>query len=180
MTNGAGAVTSAVATLTVLVPPAIVAQPQSQTVTQGGTAAFSLTATGTAPLSYQWRFNGTNLSGGTLSYYTLGNVRTNKSGNYTVTVTNGAGMVTSAVATLTVLVPTVAQPGYFDSITLQAGGSVRLCMTGTPGSSYVLEGTEWVDWVTLWTNSSTDGCLQWADSSATNAGQRFYRLRLIP
>jgi hypothetical protein len=180
VTNGAGAVTSAVATLTVLVPPAIITQPQSQTITQGGSATFTVSATGTTPLSYQWQFNGSNLNG-SLSSYSLGNVHTNKAGDYTVIVTNGAGMVTSAVATLTVVLPAAPQPGYFNSISLQTGGAVQLCMTGTPGCSYVLECTSnWVNWVSLWTNSSANGCLQCTDSSATNSRQLFYRLRLVP
>src|SRR5271156_580187 len=51
-------------------PPSIVTQPVSQTVTVGQTAAFSVTATGTAPLSYQWRKGGTPVTGATGSNYT--------------------------------------------------------------------------------------------------------------
>ena len=85
--NTVGSVTSTVATLTVLVPPAILAQPQSQTVPVGADVTLSVTATGTAPLGYQWQFNGADL-GGTLSSYVLGNVHTNKTGDYTVIVSN--------------------------------------------------------------------------------------------
>ncbi len=67
VTNVAGAETSAVAVLTVWVPPAIVTQPQSTTNVVGTTANFSVTASGTAPLSYQWQFNGTNIGGATSS-----------------------------------------------------------------------------------------------------------------
>ena len=45
--------------------PSITSQPQSRTNTCGVTATFSLAATGDAPLTYQWRFNGANLSGAT-------------------------------------------------------------------------------------------------------------------
>src|ERR1019366_317546 len=62
--NASGSVTSAVATLTVIVPPAITGQPQSRTNIAGTTAAFSVTATGTAPLSYQWLKNGVSLASG--------------------------------------------------------------------------------------------------------------------
>jgi len=59
VTNSGGSVTSTVATLTVNVPPWIPAPPQSPVVvTQGANAAFCVTVAGTAPLSYQWRFNG--------------------------------------------------------------------------------------------------------------------------
>jgi hypothetical protein len=86
-------------------PPGIVTQPQNQTLNRGDIAAFTLTASGAAPLSYQWRFNGTNIPGATNSSYTLTNVRTNDSGNYSVTVTNLAGNIASSNATLTVNLP---------------------------------------------------------------------------
>ena len=62
VSNAAGVVTSAAATLTVISPPAITAQPVSQSVAAGSNASFSVTASGTLPLSYQWLLNGTNLS----------------------------------------------------------------------------------------------------------------------
>src|SRR5207245_6575276 len=58
VSNSVGSVTSSAATLTVNVPPSITTQPASQTVTAGQTATFSVTASGTAPLSYQWSKNG--------------------------------------------------------------------------------------------------------------------------
>jgi outer membrane protein assembly factor BamB len=106
--NASGSVTSAVATLTVIVPPAITGQPQSRTNIAGTTAAFSVTATGTAPLSYQWLKNGVNLasggsvSGATSASLTLANVQPMDAANYQVVVANAAGSVTSAVATLTI------------------------------------------------------------------------------
>ncbi|HQL79764.1 MAG TPA: immunoglobulin domain-containing protein, partial [Verrucomicrobiota bacterium] len=106
VTNAAGSVTSAAAVLTVLEPPAIVSQPQSRTNVVGSTATFSVVASGTEPLAYQWCFNGTNLAGQTSTTLTLGSVQTAQAGSYTVVVTNAAGSVTSQVAALTVLVPT--------------------------------------------------------------------------
>src|SRR5207244_3159454 len=50
--------------------PAVVAQPASNTVAVGGSATFSVTATGTTPLSYFWRRNGQPISGATTSSYT--------------------------------------------------------------------------------------------------------------
>jgi hypothetical protein len=100
-----GSITSQVATLTVNVPAMITNQPQSLTLTQGQTAVFSVVAGGTGPLNYQWHFGGTNLSGATNATLTLANVQTNNVGNYFVIVTNSWGSITSAVVTLTVLVP---------------------------------------------------------------------------
>src|ERR1017187_1875995 len=105
VTNAAGSVTSLVATLTVYVLAGITTQPSSQTTTQGLNAAFSVMPSGTAPFNYQWRLNGTVLSGATSSALVLTSVQTNQAGSYTVVVTNPWGSVTSTVATLTVYVP---------------------------------------------------------------------------
>ena len=111
VTNGAGAATSAVATLTVNGPPVITTPPASQTVVAGTNVNFSVTASGTQPLSYQWRFNGGNLAdGGQISgsggaTLTVSNVQPANAGGYSVVVTNVAGSATSAVATLSVTVP---------------------------------------------------------------------------
>src|SRR6185503_17835584 len=103
--NGAGSITSAVAQLTVnavAVPPSITTQPQSQTVNAGANVNFSVVATGSAPLSYQWRKDNVNIGGATLASLSLNNVQTSQAGNYTVVVTNSGGSITSAVAQLTV------------------------------------------------------------------------------
>ena len=106
MTNGAGTVTSAAATLTVNpapVPPSITTQPANLTVTAPTEARFSVVATGDAPLSYQWRRNGVDISGAT-SAATRSTRRpvADSGAQFDVVVSNGAGTVTSDVATLTV------------------------------------------------------------------------------
>ena len=83
-------------------PPLIVSQPTNQTVIVGGTAMFSLAASGTAPLSYQWRLNNTNISGATADTLVLTNVQPAAAGVYSATVSNSGGTVTSSNATLTV------------------------------------------------------------------------------
>lgn len=85
----------------VYVAPAITSQPQDQMVLLGGTATFSVVATGTAPLSYQWRKNGANLAA-TSATLTLTNVQAGQAGDYTVVVSNSVGSVLSDPATLTV------------------------------------------------------------------------------
>ena len=80
--------------------PAITAQPQPVIVHAHDTTAFSITAFGTLPLSYQWSFNGTNISGATLSSLTIANVVQTNLGAYSVVVTNGVGSVTSSNAML--------------------------------------------------------------------------------
>jgi hypothetical protein len=83
--------------------PAISTQPVSQTVIGGQTATFSVTASGTGPLGYQWRKGGIAISGATLSAYTTPAETTSDSGaQFSVVVSNTWGSVTSNAATLTV------------------------------------------------------------------------------
>ncbi|MBU6400032.1 MAG: immunoglobulin domain-containing protein, partial [Verrucomicrobia bacterium] len=128
VTNLAGSVTSTPATLTVNVPPAITAQPLDQTAVQGGTATFSVTATGSGPLSYQWRFNGMNVAGATNAALALMNLQAAQAGDYSVVVANAAGAVASSIATLTVIgLPTItAQP---QSQTVNPGSTVSFGVT---------------------------------------------------
>lgn len=101
--SDAQASTSTAFKLTVVAePPVITSQPQSQTVTVGSNVTFSVTATGTAPLSYQWRFNGANITGATSASYSIASAQLSDAGNYSVVVANVAGSATSATATLTV------------------------------------------------------------------------------
>lgn len=95
---------------TAAVAPMITTQPQSQTVAAGANVSFTVVATGTAPLTYQWRLNGNNLAGATAATLTLSNVLVAQAGPYTVAVSNSAGGVISAVAQLTVNAPGDSTP----------------------------------------------------------------------
>lgn len=135
--NAAGDATSANAVLTVRVPPSITTQPASQTVSAGSSVTFNVAASGTAPLSYQWRFNGANISGATAASFNKSNVQTSDGGNYSVVVNNAAGSATSANAALTVNVPPsiTTQPS---SQTVNPGATVAFSVTasGTAPLSY--------------------------------------------
>ena len=106
VSNTAGTVTSTAAILTVSpapVVPTITAQPANQTVTAGQTATFTVVAAGTAPLNYQWQKKGVNIAGATAPSYTTPVTTTADGGSaFAVVVSNTAGTVTSAAATLTV------------------------------------------------------------------------------
>jgi hypothetical protein len=79
-------------------------QPQPQTVTTGSAATFSVTASGTAPLTYQWSKNGTAIAGATTSTYTTPATALADSGaSFSVVVSNSMGQVTSNAASLTAL-----------------------------------------------------------------------------
>jgi hypothetical protein len=104
--NSLGATTSAVASLTVTGPPAIIIQPASQSAALGAGVSFNVLASGTPPLACQWQKNGANLtddgtlSGSATSTLTLSAVAASDPGFYRVIVTNGQGSVTSSIALL--------------------------------------------------------------------------------
>jgi formylglycine-generating enzyme required for sulfatase activity len=127
-------------------PPVITEQPSNVIASTAGSATFTVAATGTAPLSYQWRKDGVNATGATSASLTLSNVQTNQAGNYAVVITNAYGSATSSVAVLTVVpLPytyttnngTITITGYTGS-----GGAVTIPSTinGLPVTS-IGEGT---------------------------------------
>ena len=87
------------------VTPTITSQPQSTSVTTGGTFSFSVSATGGGTLAYQWFLNGSAISGAVSSTFSKGSSSASDAGSYTVVVSNAAGSVTSNAATLTVNAP---------------------------------------------------------------------------
>jgi hypothetical protein len=131
--NSSGVTSSNAATLTVNNPPAITTQPSSQSVTAGSNVTFTVVATGTPTLTYQWKKNGTNISGATSSSYSLSNVQTGNNGSYTVVVTNVAGSATSNAATLTVNNLTYQA----ESATLSGGNVTESYNLGWNGTGYV-------------------------------------------
>jgi len=85
-------------------PPTITTQPQSQTAAPGTMVTFSVTATGSTPLSYQWMENGTAIMGATSSSYTTPAVTVaDNNSTFAAVVSNNSGSVTSNAATLTVV-----------------------------------------------------------------------------
>jgi len=119
--NLAGTVTSSNAVLLVVALPEITMQPYNRVLNPGGLASFMVAAGGTPPLSYQWRWNGTDLAGATETSLLLNNVTTNQNGLYAVAVTNAYGAVTSELARLTVM--PAFQPGGLVSIWKLAPGT---------------------------------------------------------
>jgi hypothetical protein len=140
--------------------PRIAIPPQSQSVAAGGSVKFQVVADSPLEMSYQWRFNGTAISGATLATLGLDNVGPGQAGNYTVTVSNSVGVVTSTAAVLTVtqlanLTP--YQPG---------GWSDKIVVATVPGTN---------DAATI--TSAQDVYVSWAVQSVANGAaisSRFY------
>src|SRR5467141_1731803 len=124
---------------TPIVLPSITTQPVSQSVTAGQTATFSVTATGTSPPRYQWRKNGTALSGATSASYTTPATTTSDNGaQFTVVVSNLVGGVTSNAATLTVtaVAPSITTQPVSQSVTVGQTATFSVSATGTALVSY--------------------------------------------
>jgi len=139
VSNSSGSLATTAATLTVNSAPAITAQPSSQTVTAGQSATFSVTAAGTAPLTYQWNKNGTAISGANAATYTTPATTTTDNGaQFNVVVSNSIGSATSAWAGLTVNPPSTPPAiTSANSITLVVGtaGTFTVTATGNPTPS---------------------------------------------
>ncbi|HWA29022.1 MAG TPA: ExeM/NucH family extracellular endonuclease [Lacunisphaera sp.] len=149
VTNAAGNASASV-NLTVnplLVPPSITTQPSSQVVATGGTANFTVGASGTAPLSYQWRkdgvalVDGATVSGANTNSLTVSSVTADAAGAYDVVVSGVSPSATSNIAILAVpaLITPTSQIAYtggsyatsFDS--LPSTGTVTLASAGPLG-----------------------------------------------
>jgi Concanavalin A-like lectin/glucanases superfamily/Immunoglobulin domain len=108
-------------------PPSIISQPANQSVTEGGSASFSVAATGTRPLSYQWTFNGKKIANATSATLTLTNLHPKQSGNYAVIVSSPYGTAVSSNAVLTVTAQTILVYNY--------SGTQKIITSGTESSN---------------------------------------------
>ncbi len=140
VTNSAGTATSGTATLTItttVVAPTITSQPAGASVTAGDSASFTITPSGTAPFTYQWRKDGVAISGATAASYSIASTQTSDAGSYTCVVANSAGTATSSAAALTVSAPVAPTARLINlAVRAQIGG-----LAGTPISGVVLGGT---------------------------------------
>ena len=136
-----------------------------------------------SPLSYQWRFDGTNLvdagnlSGALTSTLTISNVQLTDQGAYSVIVTNTYGSVGSSNAMLTVL-PGTSQTNSFLSGMLFTNGIFRMQLNGLSahGPVVVYGSTNLIEWESIFTNPPTEGIMEFLDVYATNWPVRFYRV----
>ena len=108
VTNGQGSATSSAALLTVNQAPAITTQPVSATLAIGAPLTLTVAASGTPAPTFQWKKNGVTIAGATSSTYSVGNVAGSDTANYSVVVSNSVSTVTSTIAAVAVLSPTLA------------------------------------------------------------------------
>jgi hypothetical protein len=157
----------------VLVPPGILSPPESQRTVQGGSVTFNVAASGTAPLSYQWRFNSAAVTGATNPWFTLPGVQLADAGEYDVTISNLAGTVTSPAANLIVsVVP-------FISVIQLLDGQAQLTIVGTAGDRYSVEcSSDLLQWTLLDRLTNTTGTVQFTDPTPGSLYLRLYRARL--
>jgi hypothetical protein len=143
--NAYGSATSAVARLTVAMAPIVLSQPRDLVATNGDVVVFSVTAQGTAPLSYQWFLNETvPLAGATGSELNLGRVALAQAGRYSVVVTNAYGTVASTLAQLTVVSgPEIQSQPKDREVSRGSSASFDVVATGNPAPSFqwLLNGT---------------------------------------
>ena len=123
------------------VAPTIAAQPSSQTVTAGQAATFSVTANGTAPLSYQWLKNSASIGGATAaSYTTPATVAGDNGAKFDVVVSNSAGSIASAMATLTVnaaaVAPAITTQPVNQTVTVGQTATFSVIAAGTAPLNY--------------------------------------------
>ncbi|MCX6927825.1 MAG: VWA domain-containing protein [Verrucomicrobia bacterium] len=139
VSDGFGVVPQQFAITVPTVPPMITTLPQSQFAPLGGDVTFRVSATGNAPLSYQWFFNQTSLlANATSDTLFLTNVQPAQAGSYTVVISNSAGAVTSAPpAVLTVVIaPQLVSQPLSQTVWEGTNVSFSVMATGTPPFSY--------------------------------------------
>ena len=140
-TNSLGSVTTVAATLTVTSPVTITTQPSDTSASLGSSASFTVAATGSGPLTYQWRRNGVNLPGATAATLTVNPITAVSYGTYSVLVASATGSLDSAPAQLLstsvpATVPTITQQPR--GVTINAGTTLVLSVaaTGVPTPTY--------------------------------------------
>ncbi|MGO9586784.1 MAG: immunoglobulin domain-containing protein [Limisphaerales bacterium] len=189
VTNIAGAVTSSVATLTVVASPEITVQPTptNQSLAVGSTATLTVTALGTMPLHYQWKLNGTNVAnvnghiiGATTNVLVISNAQTTNSGDYTVVVTNIAGSVTSsnAYVTVTNILPSITSQPTSQTVVVGANVTNTVIATGTAPLHYqwqmngtnLVNGTNTLNGQKVITRGATTNILTLLNAQTNNSG----------
>ena len=175
VSNTFGGAISAPAQLTIGSPILLLTQPSSFAVFAGSDVSFSVTATGTDPIAYQWLLNGTNLAGAVTNPLVLLNVQTNDSGLYSAVLSNALGSVSTTGAVLTVLAPASLSQAVLTTNQFSFAFPTRTNVTYVIDRKGSLAETNWTPWKT--NLALTTGWITNQDFT-TNGPSGFYRLRL--
>src|SRR5262249_50590095 len=171
VTNAGSCVASGSSQITINPPLNISAQPNSQAVCAGAPVTFSVSASGTAPLTYQWRKNGSPIGGQTNASYTINSASGGDAGSYDVVVTSACGSATSQAATLTVNAFSLDLTSAAFSA---AGGSGVINVSATVGGcAWTATKESGADWITLGASGGLgNGSLGYTVAQNTGAGSR--------
>jgi hypothetical protein len=154
--------------------PVIITPPRNQTVSAGADATLGVEASGTAPVSYQWRFNGIVLPGATNAALVLTNVQLSQVGYYGVAVSNSVGVAVSADVRLLISSQTGSQL-RLASTNVLSDGQFQFTLVGNPGLNYSIQGsTNLMTWTALTNFVSATGTNEFTDV-ISNFNRRFYR-----
>jgi hypothetical protein len=117
--------------------PAIVSQPQGLTASAGQTATLGVVVVGLPTPNFQWKKNGTSISGATNATYTVGPVQSTDAGSYSVSVTNASGSVSSTAATLIVnTLPAITTQPLSQTVAAGTSTTFAVVATGNPAPTY--------------------------------------------
>ncbi len=177
VSNSGGFVDSAPASLTVWIPVAITKQPASQSTLASSNVTFSVTASGSVPLTYQWFFNGSAMPGKTNSTLTLLNVQKAQSGQYQAVVSNPAGSTNSAVAQLSVNSPPTISLISKTNIVESTAWSLQAIATDPDQPAQTLTYSLQTAPPTATINSTT-GLIQWTPSEAQGPSTNTFTVRV--
>jgi hypothetical protein len=143
--TGSDTICNAAISAAAAIAPSITSQPVGKTVSVGQTATFSVTAAGTATLTYQWKKNAVAISGATAaSYTTAATIAADNAAQFSVVVNNAAGTVTSSNATLTVSAPATlllnssSSSLSFGSVNVASSGTQNVTMTNAGNSNVTI------------------------------------------
>jgi hypothetical protein len=143
VTNSVGTIVSAPVSLSILsliVPPSITSQPNKISVTVGSSASFTVGASGTGPLTYQWFVGGAPIAGAATAALNVQDVQMANAGTYTVVASNAAGSATSLGAVLTVsgaaFAPIFQYQPSPTTVTVGGTASLSVGIVGSPPITY--------------------------------------------